>query len=120
MTALYRLPYNLRRLQLSLCLQRRLHHSTHKTGNIDDQTDSSVAKNRRARDAGHPTKRPAEWLHYRLHATEQFVDCDSGMALIQADNNDVFLLRSLTGQAKQAPQTHVGKRGSTQTKNPAG
>jgi hypothetical protein len=42
------------------------------------------------------------------------------MELIDLDDHDVFLLRSDTGHAKRAPQSDVGKRGSTKAKDPAG
>ncbi len=105
---------------LSLRLQSRLHHSAQKTGNVDDQTDASVSKNRRTGDSRDCSKCPAQRLDYRLHATEQFVHCDSSVELIDLDDHDVFPLRGRAGHAEHPPQSDVGKSGSAQAQNSAG
>src|SRR5580704_4884132 len=106
------------RVSLSLCLQSRLHHSAQKTGNVEDQTDPTVAKNRRPGDPRDASKRPAQRLHHRLHAAQQFVHCYSGVELIDLDDDDVLSLWGLAGETEHSPQSNVGKRASTQAKDP--
>jgi hypothetical protein len=90
-------------LFLSLRLQSRLHYSTQKTGNVNDQTDPSISQNRRPRYSWDSAQRPAQRLNYRLHAAQQFIHYDSSLELIDLDDHDVFPLWGCTGQAEHAP-----------------
>src|SRR5580700_221237 len=107
-------------LYLCLCLQSGLHDSAQKGGNVDDQTDASIPKNCGTSDSGKGSKCPAQWLHYRLHAAEQFINCDAGMKFVDLDHDHVFPLRGLTGDAEHMPQTDVGNGGSAEAEYSTG
>ena len=53
--------------------------------------------------SGYGSKRTAQGLDDRLHAAEQFVDCDSGMEFVDFDDHNVFSLGRFTRDAEHAP-----------------